>query len=42
MSLINKEIGEFTVQAYKDDDFFEVSKADILGKWSIFFFPKMC
>lgn len=38
MSLINKEIGDFTVQAYQDNDFYEVSKADVLGKWSIFFF----
>lgn len=38
MSLIGKEISEFTVQAYAGGDFKAVSKADILGKWSIFFF----
>ena len=38
MSLINKEIGDFTVQAYVDGDFKTVSKADVLGKWSVFFF----
>lgn len=38
MSLINKEVGDFKVQAYVDDSFKEVCKADILGKWNIFFF----
>ena len=38
MSLINKEIGEFTVQAYHEGAFKAVSKADILGKWAVFFF----
>lgn len=38
MSLINKEIQEFTVQSYYENSFREVSKSDILGKWSIFFF----
>ena len=38
MSLINKEVSEFTVQAYEDNSFKTVSKADILGKWSVFFF----
>lgn len=38
MSLIGKEISDFTVQAYVDGDFKEVSKADVLGKWSLFFF----
>ena len=32
MSLINKEIGDFTVQAYVDGDFKTVSKADVLGR----------
>ena len=32
MSLINKEIGEFTVQAYHEGAFKTVSKADVLGK----------
>ena len=36
MSLINKEIGEFTVQAYHEGAFKAVSKADVLGKWPYF------
>ena len=38
MSLINKEVADFKVQAFKADNFVEVSKKDILGKWSVFFF----
>ncbi|MCK0526721.1 MULTISPECIES: alkyl hydroperoxide reductase subunit C [unclassified Anaerobiospirillum] len=38
MSLINKEVADFTVQAYVNDSFKEVKKADLLGKWSVFFF----
>lgn len=38
MSLINKEISEFTVKGYKNNSFVEVSKKDLLGKWSILFF----
>ena len=38
MSLINKEVADFSVQAYQNDDFHTVTKADILGKWSVFFF----
>lgn len=38
MSLINKEVGEFNVQGFHNGDFVEVSKKDILGKWSVFFF----
>ena len=38
MSLINKEINDFTVQAYQNGEFKIVTKADILGKWSVFFF----
>ncbi len=38
MSLINKQIGEFTVQAFQQGDFKTVSKEDVLGKWSVFFF----
>ncbi len=38
MSMINKEIADFSVQAYQDGDFKTVTKADVLGKWSIFFF----
>lgn len=38
MSQINKEVADFTVQAYQNDGFHPVSKKDILGKWSVFFF----
>ena len=38
MSLINKEIVDFKVQAYVDGEFREVTRADVLGKWSVFFF----
>ena len=38
MSLINKEVADFTTMAYQNDDFHEVKKADLLGKWSVFFF----
>ena len=38
MSMINKEIGAFTAQAYQDNAFKTVTKEDILGKWSVFFF----
>lgn len=38
MSLINKEVNDFKVQAYVGKDFKEVIKKDILGKWSVFFF----
>ena len=38
MSLINKEVSPFTVQAYVNNTFKTVTKEDILGKWSVFFF----
>ena len=38
MSLINKEVNNFSVQAYQDNSFKTVTKEDILGKWSVFFF----
>ncbi len=38
MSLINKEIADFSVQAFQNNDFHTVTKQDILGKWSVFFF----
>ncbi len=38
MSLINKDIVDFTVQAYHGDAFKTVKKSDVLGKWAIFFF----
>ena len=38
MSMINKEVSDFSVQAYQNGEFKTVTKADILGKWSVFFF----
>ena len=38
MSLINKEVSDFSVQAFVDNKFKTVTKSDILGKWSVFFF----
>ena len=38
MSMINKEIGNFAAQAYQDNSFKTVTKEDVLGKWSVFFF----
>lgn len=38
MSMINKEIHDFSVQAFQGNAFKTVTKADILGKWSVFFF----
>lgn len=38
MSLIGKEISDFKVEAYQKGDFKTVTKADVLGKWAIFFF----
>lgn len=38
MSLINKEIVDFKVQSFVNNEFREVTKKDVLGKWSVFFF----
>ena len=38
MSMINKEIANFKVQAYHNNEFKTVTKDDVLGKWSVFFF----
>ncbi|MBR0165147.1 MAG: peroxiredoxin [Lachnospiraceae bacterium] len=38
MSLIGKEVSDFTAQMYVGNDFKEVSKKDLKGKWSVFFF----
>lgn len=38
MSLINKEVSNFSTDAYLNEMFTTVSKKDILGKWSVFFF----
>ena len=36
--MINKEVADFSVQAYVNGEFRTVTKADILRKWSVFFF----
>ena len=38
MSLIQKEIADFTVQCYQNNAFRAVSKGEVLGKWSVFHF----
>lgn len=38
MSLINREIVDFKVQAFVNNEFKEITKKDVLGKWSVFFF----
>ena len=38
MSMINKEIGAFSAQAYVNNSFRTITKEDTLGKWSVFFF----
>ena len=38
MSLINKEVSAFSVQAFQNNAFHTVKKEDLLGKWSVFFF----
>ena len=37
-TLINTKIQDFSVQAYHNDDFVEVTSKDLEGKWSILFF----
>ena len=38
MSLIGKQISEFKVQSYLNNEFKEVTNEDMKGKWSVFFF----
>lgn len=38
MSLINKELAEFKLQAYQNEEFRTVTNADLKGKWSVLFF----
>ncbi len=38
MSQIGKNLIDFEVQAYHNDEFKTVKNSDVLGKWSIFFF----
>lgn len=37
-NLINKAVGDFKVQAYHKGAFQEITNADTLGHWSVFFF----
>jgi peroxiredoxin (alkyl hydroperoxide reductase subunit C) len=37
-SIINSNVPDFSVQAYHNEEFKTVSRADLNGKWSIFFF----
>jgi len=38
MSLIGKEVSDFTVKAFVNGEFKDISKSDLLGKWSVFVF----
>ena len=38
MNFVGHEIDDFKVNAYQDGETKEVTKQDVLGKWSIFFF----
>ncbi len=38
MSLIGKEVADFSAQAFCNGEFKTITKQDILGKWSLFFF----
>ncbi len=38
MSLINTEIADFNSNVYQNGEFKTVSKSDVMGKWSVFFF----
>lgn len=38
MSLIGKKLNDFKVEAYQNGEFKTITKADLLGKWSVLFF----
>ncbi len=38
MSMINKEICDFKSDAFYENDFKKITKEDVIGKWSVFFF----
>lgn len=38
MSLINKDVLDFSVMAFHNGEFKTISKEDTLGKWSVYFF----
>ena len=37
-NLINKYLDDFKVNAYHNGKFIEVTKNDVVGHWSVFFF----
>lgn len=37
-TIINSQLPEFSVQAFKDGKFITVTDKDVKGKWGIFFF----
>ena len=41
MSLINKEVSEFSVKAYQNHEFRTITKDNLLGQWSVFFFSSL-
>ena len=42
MSMINREVSDFFVHAYQNGEFKTVTREDILGGWSVFFFFYIC
>lgn len=38
MSMINKEVADFKTNAFQNGEFKTVTKEDVMGKWSVFFF----
>ena len=38
MRLINSEMPDFSLDAFRDGEFVNVSKSDTLGRWAIFVF----
>ncbi|WP_288190303.1 alkyl hydroperoxide reductase subunit C [uncultured Veillonella sp.] len=38
MAIIGKELPEFSVQGFRNPDVVTVTKADVIGKWSVFVF----
>lgn len=38
MSMLGKEVADFSVQAFVNGEFKTVTKKDVLGHWSVFFF----
>ena len=38
MTLLQHELTDFKVNAFQNNEFHEVTKEDVLGHWSLFFF----